>query len=53
MSRKISEKSVKNRPCLRNYLKINIQLKKQQGVLEVSKCKALRLRAKEHTEVCD
>jgi len=23
------------------------------GVLEASKCKALRLRAKEHTEVCD
>ncbi len=29
------------------------KLSKLGGVLEVFKCKALRLRAKEHTEVCD
>jgi len=34
-------------------LKSKYLTKNPQGVLEVFKCKALRLRAKEHTEVCD
>jgi len=33
--------------------KSNYLTKNPQGVLEVSKCKALRLRVKEHAEVCD